>query len=93
MAASRHHFAGHSNHWEGDAPPVTAPCRRCPSGVSITLETGETVEPIALADDDPDNHLLVCLDTDTPAALVHVDASLFEDPGHDPNPDTQIQLP
>ena len=61
-------------------------------GITVTLADGRMVNPIALADDDPDNHVHLCLDSDVPAARVHIAAGLFEDPGHDPNPETQIDV-
>ena len=61
-------------------------------GVSVLLQDGQTVTPIALADDDPDNHVLVCLDTATAAASVVAAAGLFHDPGDDSNPETSIDV-
>jgi hypothetical protein len=57
-------------------------------GVSVRLEDGITVQPIALADDDPDNYVYACLDAASPAAEVSVAAGLFHDPGDDANPAT-----
>lgn len=59
-------------------------------GVRFTLEDGDVVAPVALADDDPDNFVLACLDTAVPARSVAVDAGLFFDPGDDPNPATGV---
>lgn len=61
-------------------------------GISVRLQDGQTVTPIALADDDPDNHVLVCLDTATAAASVAVAPGLFHDPGDDSNPETRIDV-
>jgi hypothetical protein len=61
-------------------------------GVRVTLEGGEAVTPVALADDDPDNFVLACLDTAVPARSVAVDGGLFFDPGDDPNPATAIDV-
>jgi len=61
-------------------------------GVSVNLEDGESITPIALADDDPDNHVLVCLDTATPAVSVRVEAGLFYDPGDDANLQTDANV-
>ena len=59
-------------------------------GTTVTLVDGSLVHPIALADDDPDNHILACLNSDIPARSVRIAAGLFEDPGADPNDETQI---
>ena len=56
----------------------------------MVLENGYTVNPIALVDDDPDNHVLACLAEDSPAQLVAVLAGLFHDPGDIANPATDI---
>ena len=61
-------------------------------GVTVALEDGTMITPIALADDDPDNHVHACLDTDSPALSVTIAAGLFEDPGADPNPKTSIDV-
>lgn len=57
-------------------------------GVSVRLEDGNTVQPIALADDDPDNYVYACLDAVSPAVEISVAAGLFHDPGDDANPAT-----
>jgi hypothetical protein len=62
------------------------------TAVVITLENGTTVNPAALADDDPDNFVLACLDTTSPATSVTVRAGHFHDPGDDANPDTQAAV-
>lgn len=61
-------------------------------GVQVALEDGRVVTPIALADDDPDNFVLACLDVDVAAASVAVDAGLFHDPGDDANPATAVDV-
>ena len=61
-------------------------------GISVLLQDGQTVTPIALADDDPDNHVLVCLDAVTAAVSVAAAPGLFHDPGDDPNPETRIDV-
>ena len=61
-------------------------------GTTVTLEAGTSVKPIALADDDPDNHVLACLDSDERALSVTIAAGLFEDPGEDPNSETTIKV-
>ena len=61
-------------------------------GTILTLEDGREINPIALADDDPDNHVHACLDTDSPARRITVAAGLFEDPGGDPNPATLVDV-
>ena len=50
-------------------------------GISVRLQDGQTVTPIALADDDPDNHVLVCLDAATAAASVVAAGRTFPRPG------------
>jgi hypothetical protein len=57
-------------------------------GVSVRLEDGSSVQPIALADDDPDNYVYACLDAASPAIEISVAAGLFHDPGDDANPTT-----
>ncbi len=61
-------------------------------GTTVTLTDGRQVNPIALADDDPDNHVHVCLDAESPALSVTIMADLFEDPGGDPNPETVVEV-
>lgn len=60
--------------------------------VAITLEDGTTVNPTALADDDPDNFVLACLHNESPATSVTVRAGHFHDPGDDSNPDTRAEV-
>ena len=59
-------------------------------GTTVTLEDGRQVQPIALADDDPDNHVHACLDQVASAQTVSIAADLFEDPGGDLNLETQV---
>ena len=61
-------------------------------GTFVVLENGYTVNPFALVDDDPDNHVLACLAEDSPAQLVAVLAGLFHDPGDITNPATDIEV-
>lgn len=62
------------------------------TAVTVTLEDGRKVMPIALADDDPDNIVHACLDDTTPATSVAVVADRFHDPADDPNPVTQVDV-
>jgi hypothetical protein len=80
--------------WEGgvtgpDGAALAEPQR---TAVRVTLADGRTVTPVALADDDPDNFVHACLDTDTEATAVAVTAGHFHDPGDDANPDTRIDV-
>ena len=59
-------------------------------GISVRLQDGQTVTPIALADDDPDNHVIACVAETSPAVSVSVAAGFFHDPGDDANPETRI---
>ena len=59
-------------------------------GTRVLLEDGATVNPLALVDDDPDNHVLACLAEDSPAQSVEVHAGLFHDPGDVANPATRV---
>lgn len=61
-------------------------------GVSVGLENGSSVQPISLADDDPDNFVYACLDATSPAIDVRVAAGLFHDPGDDANPATSVTV-
>lgn len=49
-------------------------------------------DPIALADDDPDNFVHAGLDAATDAISVAVEAGHFHDPGDDANPDTKMEV-
>ena len=80
--------------WEGgvsgpDGAMLGEPQR---TGTSITLENDESVTPLAIADDDNDNHVLACIDAPYPANSVTVAAGLFYDPGNDSNPETSIEV-
>ena len=61
-------------------------------GTLVLLEDGTTVNPVALVDDDPDNHVLACLAEESPAQSVEVHAGLFHDPGDIANPATEIEV-
>ncbi len=61
-------------------------------GTMVLLEDGSTVNPLALVDDDPDNHVLACLAEDSPAQSVVVHAGLFHDPGDIANPATYAEV-
>ena len=50
------------------------------------------MNPVALVDDDPDNHVLACLAEESPAQRVVIQAGLFHDPGDDANPATEIEV-
>lgn len=80
--------------WQGgvtgpDGAPLGEPQRL---GVTVELESGERVTPIALADDDPDNYVHACLDVAGIPVSVTVAGGLFHDPGDDANPPTQIEV-
>ena len=60
--------------------------------MSIELEDGSTINPLALADDDPDNHVIACIAESSPASSVSVEAGYFHDPGDDANPATSINV-
>jgi len=61
-------------------------------GTRVLLEDGSMVNPLALVDDDPDNHVLVCLAEDSPAQWVVVNTGLFHDPGDIANPATHAEV-
>jgi len=61
-------------------------------GVHVTLTDQTVVQPLALSDDDPDNFVLACLASNSPAVSVRVDADLFHDPGDDANAETQARV-
>lgn len=80
--------------WEGgvtgpDGSALAEPQRQA---VTVSLENGENVTPIALADDDPDNFVHACLQADSPAVSVTVAAGYFHDPGDDANPATSAMV-
>lgn len=62
------------------------------TAVSVLLDNGNSVHPIALADDDPDNHVIACIAESSPAASVSVTAGFFHDPGDDANPQTGVNV-
>ena len=80
--------------WEGG---VTGPANAALGedqrlGTWVLLEDGTTVNPLALVDDDPDNHVLACVAEDSPAQWVVVHAGLFHDPGDIANPATHAEV-
>ena len=80
--------------WEGG---VTGPANAALGedqrlGTWVLLEDGATVNPLALVDDDPDNHVLACLAEDSPAQWVLVHTGLFHDPGDIANPATHAEV-
>lgn len=80
--------------WEGGVSgPAGGPLGEAQRlAVSVSLEDGSTVTPVALADDDPDNFVLACIEEASPATSVTVDAGVFHDPGDDPNPETSAHV-
>jgi len=60
--------------------------------VSVMLEDGNSIHPLTLADDDPDNHVIACIAETSPAISVNVQAGYFHDPGDDANPKTRISV-
>ena len=60
--------------------------------IEVTLEGGAVVIPAALGDDDPDNHVVACVDDSRPATSVSVAADSFYDPGDDANPATDAAV-
>jgi hypothetical protein len=63
------------------------------TAMRVTLAGGLQVSPIALADlGDNDNYTQLCLDTDTPAESVTVEAGVAADPRGDTNPATSIRV-
>ncbi len=77
----------------GVTGPLNAPLGEAQRlGVVVTLDDGTSVNPIALADDDPDNHVLACLDVESVAQSVTVESGLFYDPGNDGNPETTADI-
>ncbi len=59
----------------------------------VTLSTGAAVTPVALADlGDNDNYTQLCLDIDTPAESVTLEAGVAIDPRGDANPVTSIRV-
>ncbi len=62
------------------------------TATSVLLENGDRVRPLSLGDDDPDNHVIACLDETSPAVSVSVIAGHFHDPGDDANPATSVAV-
>ena len=62
------------------------------TAVSILLDNGNSVNPLSLADDDPDNHVIACIAETSPAVSVSVVAGFFYDPRDDANPATRINV-
>jgi hypothetical protein len=62
------------------------------TAVSVLLDNGNSVNPLSLADDDPDNHVIACIAETSPAVSVNVVAGFFHDPGDDANPETRINV-
>ena len=62
------------------------------TAVSVLLDNGHSVHPVALADDDPDNHVIACIAETSPAVSVSVEAGFFHDPGDDANPGTRVNV-
>lgn len=62
------------------------------AAVSVLLENGDRVHPLALGDDDPDNHVIACIAESSPATSVSVIAGFFHDPRDDANPETSIEV-
>ncbi len=60
--------------------------------VTLRLENGESVHPVSLGDDDPDNHVIACIAEASPALEVSIAAGYFHDPGDDANPATSVPV-
>lgn len=78
--------------WEGGVtgPRGAALAEAQRTAISVLLGNGDSVYPIILADDDPDNHVIACITETSPAVSVNVVAGFFHDPGDDANPETRI---
>ncbi len=61
-------------------------------GVTVLLDNGRRVQPVMLADDDPDNYVHLCLAEDAKAVSVSVSADIFHDPADVANPKTAIKI-
>ena len=87
-------FAPNNSGLEGECPEQTgadlAEAQR--TAVSVLLDNGNSVNPLSLADDDPDNHVIACIAETSPAVSVNVVAGFFHDPGDDANPETRINV-
>ena len=62
------------------------------TAVSVLLDNGNSVNPLSLGDDDPDNHVIACIAETSPAVSINVLAGFFYDPGDDSNPVTRIDI-
>ena len=80
--------------WEGGVtgPQGTDLAEAQRTAVTILLDDGKSVHPLALGDDDPDNHVIACIAESSPAISVSVVAGFFHDPGDDANPETRITV-
>jgi len=80
--------------WEGGVSgPGGAPLGDAQrTGIEVTVQGEEVVIPAALGDDDPDNHVVACVNDWRPATSVSVTAGLFHDPGDDANPATDAEV-
>ena len=80
--------------WEGGVTGVqgAALAEAQRTAISVLLSDGNSVHPLILADDDPDNHVIACVAETSPAVSVSVAAGFFHDPGDDANPETRIDV-
>jgi hypothetical protein len=80
--------------WEGGVTGVqgAALAEAQRTAISVLLSDGDSVHPLILADDDPDNHVIACVAETSPAVSVSVAAGFFHDPGDDANPETRIDV-
>lgn len=80
--------------WEGGVtgPAGAALDEAQRTAISVLLDNGDTVHPLFLADDDPDNHVIACVAETSPAVSVSIAAGFFHDPGNDANPETRIDV-
>ena len=62
------------------------------TAMTVLLKNGDRVHPLFLGDDDPDNHVIACIEETSPAVSVNVAAGFFHDPGDDANPETSIDV-
>lgn len=80
--------------WEGGVTGPDGGNLREPQRTAITilLDNGDSVHPLSLADDDPDNHVIACIAEASQAVFVSVMEGSFYDPGNDPNPKTSMKI-
>jgi hypothetical protein len=80
--------------WEGGVtgPQGAALAEAQRIAISVLLSNGNSVHPLILADDDPDNHVIACVAETSSAVSVSVMAGFFHDPGDDANPETRIDV-